>query len=70
MDKLTKITARIKKWNREVFGNIDFRTNTFENEVANIERGLNGSGLDDVSKSRLSALKSQLNMWYNCKVCY
>ena len=70
VDKLLEITTPIKKWHKEVFGNIDHRINTLEHEATVVEANMGENGLDVVTKARLNMLRSQLNIWYDCKKCY
>ena len=57
MEKLTKTTVLIKKWNKEVFGNTNLKISTLEDEVAVIARDLGVNGLDEETTVRLNVLK-------------
>lgn len=70
VDKLLEITTPIKKWHKEVFGNIEHRINTLEHEATVVEENMGENGLDVVTKARLNMLRSELNIWYDCKKCY
>ena len=57
MEKLTKTTVLIKKWNKEVFGNTNLKISTLKDEVAVIARDLGVNGLDEETTVRLNVLK-------------
>ena len=64
------MTGPIKRWNREVFGNIDSKIEKFGKEVAVVESRLVERVDDEPLLARLGALKSQLNLWYEGRACY
>lgn len=57
VEKLSNLKSPIRKWNREVFGIIDHRINTLESEIARMENLIGQFGVEEVSISRLNALK-------------
>ena len=64
------MTSTIKHWKIEVFGNIDSKIEKFEKEVAVVESQLEERLDDEPLLARLGALKSQLNLSYERRVCY
>ena len=65
--KLKQIHIPIKKWNKDVFGNIDNKIKIFEEEVAIVDMHMEEVGVNDELLARRLALKGQLEMWYNKK---
>ena len=62
--------ALIRKWNKQVFGNIDFNINKLEKVVADLESKIEAIGADEVNLVRSKALRSVLQNWYDRKDSY
>ena len=65
--KLKQIQTPLKKWNKEVFGIINNKIKTFEEEVTCVDMQIEEMGVRDELLARRLALGSQLELWYNRK---
>ena len=52
----------LKKWNKEIFGNIDQNIQRFEDEIAAVNVKLDAGDADCVDNARFT-LKNQCNYW-------
>ena len=59
-----------RKWNKEVFGNIDQSIARLEDEIAVVDKKLEDSGPDEVALARREALLSAVNRWYKRRTEY
>ena len=66
-EKLKSLKGPLRKWNSEVFGDIDHTISKLEEELAVVDRSLDNEGNDEVSLARWEALISLLNRQYNRK---
>ena len=48
LDKFRKLQGSLKKWNKEVFGNINFNIQHFEVEIAEVNARLEEGNTDEV----------------------
>ena len=60
VEKLRNLKAPLRKWNRDVFGNIDTNICKFEKELGEAERRVDVNGSSEEDNARILALKSQL----------
>ena len=58
--KLKKMKDPLKKWNREVFGHIDLKIQSFQKELAHIDLLAQDRELLETEWHRRAALQSQL----------
>ena len=65
--KLKSLKGPLRKWNSEVFGDIDHTISKLEVELAVVDRSLDNDEYDEVSLARREALISLLNRWYKRK---
>ena len=69
-DKITKLKAPIKRWNIEVFVNIDHNIQQLEDELASVNVKLEGGSSDEVDVARYQVLRSYSVIWYENKCSY
>ena len=70
IDKMKKLKGPLRKWNKDVFGNIDSNINKFEKELKVVERRTDTMAGDETDHARRQAIKSQLKKWYQRKELY
>ena len=68
--KLKKIKAPLKKWNREVFGHIDNKIQAFQKELGRLDMVAQTRSLQETEWSRRMAVQSQLWLWLTRKERY
>jgi len=68
--KLKRMKAPLKKWNREVFGHIDSKIQSFQKELAQIDLLAQNRELQECDWQRRAALQSQLWLWKTRKERY
>uniref|UniRef100_A0A7C9DIR8 Uncharacterized protein n=1 Tax=Opuntia streptacantha TaxID=393608 RepID=A0A7C9DIR8_OPUST len=61
--KLKRMKAPLKKWNREVFGHIDLKISSFQKEITKLDLLAQERQLQECEWHRRSALQSQLWLW-------
>ena len=69
LEKFRRLKAPSRKWNRKVFGDIEFNSRRLEEELAPICKHMNVGSLDEVDIARFRALKNHLDHWYERKCC-
>ena len=62
--KLKMLKCPIKKWNFEVFGNINLSISKLEEELDKIDNMMDEEDIDEVLLAKRAALLSQLERWY------
>ena len=67
IEKLKGICEPLRRWNKEVFGNIDNKIRIFEEDLAKVNSPLPANGSDEALLARRFALISQVEMWYKRK---
>ena len=70
IEKMARIRNPIIKWYTAVFGIIDQKITSLENEIAVAKGKLQGATSNEVMMARLNALKRQLGLWYSQKESY
>jgi len=68
--KLKKLKAPLRKWNREVFGNIDTKIQALQKELASIDIQAPGRELQEIEWHRRNASQSELWLWMARKERY
>ena len=68
--KLKAIKKPLKKWNREVFGHIDQKIATYQQEMQKIDQKAQTTELQECDWFRRSAVQSQLWFWLARKQRY
>ena len=68
--KLRSLKLSIKRWNTEVFGNIDTNLAKLEEEIACVERLLENGVDEEVNVARHKASKSLIGRWYGRRTEY
>lgn len=68
--KLRTLKLSIKRWNTEVFGNIDTNLAKLEEEIACVEGSLENGVDEEVNVARHKASKSLIGRWYGRRTEY
>lgn len=68
--KLKNLKTPLKKWNKEVFGDIDRKVDQQEAEIKILDQLNEEQGLNEMSLARLKALTTQLWLWLKRKEKY
>ena len=61
--KLRKLKAPLRKWNREVFGNIELKIQDYKKELDKLDMKAQEMELQESDWCRRNALQSQLWLW-------
>ena len=61
--KLKAMKRPLKKWNREVFGHIDSKLMSLQNELSKLDAKEQAQALQEADRQRKKALQSQLWLW-------
>ena len=69
LEKFRRLKAPSRKWNRKVFGDIEFNSRRLEEELAPICKHMDVGSLDEVDIARFRALKNHLDHRYERKCC-
>jgi len=70
VQKLKRMKAPLKKWNREVFGHIDQRIQAFQKELEKLDLLAQVRELQEMEWHRRAAVQSQLWLWLTRKERY
>ena len=68
--KFKKLKVLLKKWNKNLLGNIDQAIKKLESKQQRLDRMNETKDLDEVEKTRKLALQSYLERWYVHKKMY
>ena len=68
--KLRKLKAPLRKWNREVFGNIELKIQDYKKELDKLDMKAQEMELQESDWCRRNALQSQLWLWMTRKERY
>jgi len=61
--KLREMKKPLRKWNREVFGNIDTKISAYQKELEKMDMKAQSEELMEIEWSRREAIQSQLRLW-------
>lgn len=61
--KLKLIKCPIKVWNKEIFGNVDFKISTIEGEIYRLQQISEDIDLNDSELDKLKSLYASCNQW-------
>ena len=69
-EKLKRLKVPIRKWNKEMFGDIDNNIAKLENELTMVENRLDQQNINEVDMAHFQELRSVLDSWYKRRSCY
>lgn len=69
-EKLKKLKVPIRKWNKEMFGDIDNNIAKLENELTMVENRLDQQNINEVDMAHFQELRSVLDSWYKRRSSY
>ena len=70
ISKFKRLQVPIRRWNKQIFGNIDFNIDKLEKAVVDLESKIETNGQDKVHLAQLKALRSVVLKWYERKYSY
>ena len=70
IEKFRNLRLPLRRWNKDVFGNIDTNIAKFEKELGVAELELENDDASELSLARVQAIKGQLKIWYSRKELY
>ena len=62
VNKFHNLKAPLRRWNKEVFGNIDSNITKYESELGRVELKIENDGGSEADLARIHAIKGQLKI--------